>query len=292
MFDKCLNAICVGLALVVLVVGCERQQNHVEQDTDRLAIGPNSTELVVPAKIIAKAVDSAGGFSAWTKTKKLELNCVVTIYRPDGSFYLTEHKYDIWPWSKAIRITAQEPLDRFIWEYSEGTFTVAQGDESADVSQMPVSYRDFAELVLRIVTAPAGFCNKTTNLLVQPNPVKFGGLWYQPLELVAQKLPDFSDSPVEAGKPAGRTVHGRAAGEGQKTVEPYWSRIVFFQNQDSSLVEIVWFADVAAQKYEAVRGYDYAEVSNAGVFVPHKIEIFRSDPQLGLRDRLVQIDMK
>jgi hypothetical protein len=145
---------------------------------------------------------------------------------------------------------------------------------------MPLSYRDFAELVLKIVTAPAGFCDKTTNLLVPPNPVRFGGLWYQPIELVAQKLPDFGNPPA-ADK-----------GDGQKTINPYWSRIVFFQNQDSSLVEIVWFADVAAQKYIAVRGYDYAAVSNAGVFVPHKIEIFRSDPQFGLRDRLVQIDVK
>jgi hypothetical protein len=75
------------------------------------------------------------------------------------------------------------------------------------------------------------------------------------------------------------------------------SKAVFYQDRDSSLVDMLLFADMTGEKFLAVRGYDYTEVvrmdsqgEKEGVRVPVRIEIFRTDTRGNLQERLVKID--
>ena len=73
---------------------------------------------------------------------------------------------------------------------------------------------------------------------------------------------------------------------------PYWSEVVFYQNRDNSLVDLVWFADVEEGKFFAVRGYDYSRVQKRGVLLPAKIEIFRTDARGALSERVAQVNFE
>jgi len=66
--------------------------------------------------------------------------------------------------------------------------------------------------------------------------------------------------------------------------------VVFYQNNDSSLVDMIRFVSVDREKSLAVRGYDYRKVEKKQVLVPTKIEIFRIDAKGVLQERLVKID--
>jgi hypothetical protein len=108
-----LKVTCLAFVGIFINVGCEQTNTHT-QGIDTLAIGPNfETE---PSGYITQAIEAAGGLEAWTKTKKLQLNCVVTFYQPDKSYYLTEQRYEIYPWSNSIRISTFEPQAVFIWQ--------------------------------------------------------------------------------------------------------------------------------------------------------------------------------
>ncbi len=88
------------------------------------------------------------------------------------------------------------------------------------------------------------------------------------------------------------------------------SKVVFYQDRDSFLVDMLLFADVGSSVIAgeaqpsaaipvsfAIRGYDYTEVvrmdsqgEKDGVRVPARIEIFRTDARGNLQERLVKID--
>jgi len=246
-------------------------------ERELLAIGPDIETLTVAADYASHAVKATGGLDAWTKTKKLEFDGVVTFYHPDNSFYLTEHHFEVYPWSNSIRISAREPLTKFVWELTRGRFSVLQGDERADVSAMAVSYCDYAQAILSVVTAPVRLVDASVGFVKSPTPVKIEGLWYYPIEqtyLIERVTPDSIDK------------------KDITPVERYWSKVVFFQNRDSSLVDMVWFADIEQKKFLAVRGYDYKQTREDGVLVPAKIEIFETDAQAVLKQRVVKIDFK
>jgi len=299
-FSGLLAAACIG-------AGCA--QRYIEKE-DLLAVEPNIAALVVPGDYASGAIGATGGLDAWTKTIQLELDCVVTCYsdsvgdksgvspqdalrRHPGDFYLTEQHFTVYPWSNSIRISAQEPHSKFVWQLAGEKFSLLEGNKTVDVSPMVISYHDYAEAVLSIITVPVRFLDKPAlslslkggvegpvSFIKSPTPVSKEGLWYYPIELNYVMEPAAS-----------------AAIE-QKVVEPIqrnFSKVVFFQSKDSSLVDMIWFADLQRRdgsRLLAVRGYDYQKVHKNGVLVPTKIEIFRSDARAVLRERLVKIDLK
>jgi hypothetical protein len=199
---------------------------------------------------------------------------VVTFYEPEGSFYLTEQHYEIYPWSNSIRISSKEPASRpdysgvkrpcggeIIWELTDGSFIV-EGDSGVS-SGLPagLSERAFAEAVLFIMTAPVRFLDKSVSFIEETKPVKKEGLWYFPIER------------MDSG------------------VLPYRSKVVFYQNKDNSLVDTIWFSN-AEGLFLSIRGYDYYEGGQGGVLVPTKVEISRTDKYGVVQERLVQIDFK
>jgi len=297
------------LAAVIVITGCA--QRGYEQDT--LAVEPNIAALVVPGDYASSAIGATGGINAWTKTIQLELDCVVTCYsdsvgdksgvsrrqpsqRHPSDFYLTEQHFTVYPWSNSIRISAQEPHEKFVWQLAGEKFSMLEGNKAVGVSPMVISYHDYAEAVLSIITVPVRFLDKpaplerpgqalsgvegSVSFVKSPAPVRKEGLWYYPIEL------NYVMEPVAS------------ADIEQKVVEPMqrnFPKVVFFQSKDSSLVDMIWFADrqrLDGSRFLAVRGYDYQKVRKDGVLVPAKIEIFRSDARAVLRERLVKIDFK
>ena len=98
--------------------------------------------------------------------------------------------------------------------------------------------------------------------------------------------------PIEAKYEATKIVSKGLGREKITVIEPYWTQGVYFQNQDGSLVDIIWLANPVTQKFLIVRGYDYARIVKDGVLVPTKIEIFQSDAEGIQGQRLALIDLK
>ena len=265
MINRLSNMVCwLVLVMAFIVAGC--QQEHKKETTaDESKV---EVSVVVP-EYASRAIDATGGRQAWIKAKRLEFDCVVTFYKPDGSFHLTEHHYEIYPWSNSIRISAQEPQGKFVWLLSPDGFSALERAKQVNDLLIAVENRHFSEAILDITTAPVRLLDESANFTKRSKPVKMEGLWYYPIE---------------------RTT---PAGNKQGDVKPHWSKVVFYQNRDSSLVDMLWFVAVAPANNKQgllVRGYDYREVEKRGVCVPAKIEIFKTDAQGVSPKQLVKMD--
>ncbi len=264
--------ICLVLIAVFVLAGCERQR---EEDVDVLARGPVGAvreppvqSISVPSDEAARAIKATGGLNAWKKTTKLQLDCVVTFYQPDGSFYLTEQHYEVHPWLNSIQISADEPQGAFVWKLSNGQFNVLRGAGQIDALPKAVPSRCFAEVILSIITAPARLLDGSVGVQcnsIQSAPVKIQGKWYYPID--------------RQNKDAAARI----------------SEAVFYQDRDSSLVDMIRLAclntGAAREKsIQYVRGYDYQEVEKSGPLVPTRIEIFETDARDRSQKRLVKID--
>jgi len=263
------NAVLIGLTSLVLT-GCGRQVSKDPfWDPDLLATGPDPHP--VPQPFITASIDAAGGLAAWTQCRKLDFEGVVTARHPDGGFYLTEHRFSLYPWADAIRVTAREPGHPVTWRVVSGRYTF-EGDPNTDVSPLRDAYQEYAEAVLQIVTAPTRVLDQHAVLTRRPMPVQYYGQWYQPIDAKYQP----------------RKV---ASGVKGAVVEPYWAQGTYFQNQNTLLVDLIWLGNPLAREFLLVRGYDYAPTAN-GVLIPTKIEVFYSDRDAQFGPRIALIDLK
>ncbi|MFC1637193.1 hypothetical protein ACFL5Z_20430, partial [Planctomycetota bacterium] len=92
MSKRWLETMAVVLVMVVFFAGCEQS---VVSDESEPTAGLDPLAISAPSGFTAEAFEAAGGLDAWTETKKLGLDCVVTYYEPDDSFYLTQQRYDV-----------------------------------------------------------------------------------------------------------------------------------------------------------------------------------------------------
>jgi hypothetical protein len=233
--------------LLFISAGCEQRYERKDEAED---YNPLADANFVIADYAAAAIDAAGGRKAWIAAKRLDFDCVVTFYRSDGSFYLTEQRHELRPWSDSIRISATEPGGRFVWEYSEGTFRTVELVGREDVLPINVCEPYFAQAVLDIVTAPARFADGAAGSAGRSVPVKLEGRWYYPIRM-------------------GKSIR--------------------YQSRDSYLVDAIWFG-AADGRFVSVRGYNYEAVQNGGVLVPTKVEVYNSDAAGSLKERLAQVD--
>jgi hypothetical protein len=241
--------------LVLVLAGCQRKYEE-----DVLASPPDVNAIIVTSDYAPRTIGATGGYQAWIDTIKLERDCVVTFYRPDNSFYLTEQHHEIYPWSNAIRISSHEPQGEFVWQLSADGFRILQAGKLG-IYGPEYEMQDILLAVLDMTTAPVRLLDPA-GLVKGPEPVKVEGLWHHPIE---------------------------RAGTG---IEPHLHKTVFYQNIDSGLVDMIWFASVDEQKFLAVRGYDYSKAGEHHVLVPAKVEIFETDSRGLLQQRLVKIDFK
>ncbi len=266
MINRHLKTSCFVILIGIIVAGCEQQQRE-----NGLAYHRSTDPNFVIADYTTSAIEATGGYQAWTKTKKLQFDCVVSFYEPDGSFYLTEHNYEIRPLSNYIRISTQEPLNKFIWQLSKGQFSMLAGNKQNDISELVGFYHDFAEAVLTITTTPVRFLDGEFAFTKTAEPVKMKGSWYEPIQRIASSNNNQLDM----------IPH-----------KPYWSKVVFYQNKENSLVDTIWFANSSKKIFLTVRGYDYTEIGRNGIVVPTKIEIYRTDARGALLKRLAEINFK
>jgi hypothetical protein len=248
------------LIFTLLFAGCQRKQ---AEDVDMLAWAPDAQTLHVPSDYAVRALDVTGGLDAWTKTKKLQLDCVVTFYQPDGSFYLSEQHYEVYPWTNSIRISAVEPQGQLVWQWSKGQFNPLKGGEQFDGLPAAVPGRCLAEVILNVVTAPVRFADAPVEFAKGASSIKMQGQLYEPI--ARRRKPDF-----EPPQPL--------------------SAAFFYQNVDTFLVDTLWFPRMSGEDSLRIRGYDYTAVEKGGVVIPAKIEIFGTDAQGDSQKRLVEID--
>jgi hypothetical protein len=276
MRNRISETIYLVLVAVFVFTGCQRvpilrsfskmgSQQKQNEDADVMTRTPDVEAILPPSEEAAGAFKAAGGLGAWMETTKLQFDCVVTFYRPDGSYYLTEQQYEVRPWLNSIQISADEPQAAFIWKFSRGQFNVLRGAGQIDALPEAVPSRCFAEVILNIITAPARFLDDSVEFSQKPKPVKIQGKWYYPIE---RQSKGFFASVSEA---------------------------VFYQDRDSSLVDMIRLVCLntgAARERTIlyVRGYDYKEVEKTGPIVPMRIEIFETDARDRTQKRLVKID--
>jgi len=253
-------ALCTVLC-VFLFAGCQQEQ---QQEEVGLAMAPDAASVSVSSDYATQAIEAAGGLDAWTKTRELRLDCVVTLYQPDGSYYLSQQSYQIYPWSNSIQISAAEPGGTIVWQLSRGQFEVLQGSSQIDELSAAVPSRCLAEAILNIVTAPARLLDASARLVRQDSAVKIQGQWYYPI--------------------AKQTKSEILSGERM-------AMAVLYQNRDNSLIDLLHVGCTATGKSLAVRGYDYDQIEKGELLVPTRIEVFTTDRQGGSQTRLVKIDL-
>ena len=233
----------------LLMVGCRQRDEQLVV----LAVGPGVDDIVPSNTYAPKAIEATGGYPAWINTKKFEFDSIVTFYNPDNTFYLTEQHYEIFPWSNAVRVSASEPQGDLVWLLHTETFTL----ESTPPSKpLPYDIQDTIYAVRDIILAPIHLLDRSADFTKNPRPTKIDGLWYYPIEQTGN-IPN-----------------------------PAWTRKVFYQNKADRIVDRLWFADFEKNTFLAVRGYDYRETEKNGVYFPARVEIFKTDSDGILRQRL------
>jgi hypothetical protein len=250
------------LAALVVLTGCQHHQQK-EKDVEVLARGPNAVTASAAPDYANRTIDATGGLDAWTGTKELQLDCVVTFFRPDGSVYLTEQSYRVYPWSNALEISDREPQGMFVWRLTKGRLDVVQGREQIGKLPMAVMNRCFAEAILNIVTAPVRFLDRSAVFARQGTAVQIHGQWYNPFARKARAGAENSAATDEA---------------------------VFYQDRDNFLVDMIGFVCEGKYKSVTVRGYDYRKAEKGDPAVPMRIEIFRGGGKTDSEQRLVKID--
>jgi len=255
----------------LMLTGCGRHAaKEPAPDLNALATGPDRPTLPASRPFASAALDATGGLAAWEACKKIEFHAAVTACERDGCFYLTEHDFVLCPWSEAVQVTAHEPRADFTWQVVRGRYHAPQADPNVDVSPLRGLSRDYADAVLRIVTAPVGMLDDNVLLGRRPATMQITGQWYLPI-----------DAKFKA-----------QAGSEEATAAPYWTQGIFFQDVDRSLVDMIWLGNPATHKFLIARGYNYARITGVDVLIPTKIEVFQSDPEANIGPRFALIDLK
>ena len=252
------------VAVAFLFAGC--QQRYEVKTVNTLVSEPNIPTTSAPPAYVVKAIEAVGGMNAWIRTKKIQLESVVTFYQSDGSFHLTEQNYIVYPWSNSIQISAREPEGTYLWQLSRGKFEVLQKEGQRDALPVGISSNHFAELILSIMTIPARLYDEAAEFSRENSGLKIQGQWYFPISRL--KSPTISEIQTTA-----------------------LSNAVFFQDRDNFLIDMLLFDFAGEGSNLAVRGYDYMKVGKGGILVPARIEIFRADTRGNLQQRLVKIDV-
>jgi len=261
MRDRFSAIICLILAGVFIFAGCEQKQ---QEEVATLDVAPDRAALSAPSDYIAEAIKAAGGIDAWSKTKELNLDCVVTFYQADGSSYLTEQRYDIYPWSNSIQISGREPQGEYSLQLSKGRFESLKGGDSIDDPSATVGKRCMADMILNILTVPARFLDQSVEFDRQSNATKLQGRWYY-------------------------AIDRRSKGSIESALQS--SKAIFYQDRDKAVVDMFRIVCNEGQMFLIVHGYDYTEVEKGGIVLPSRIEIFNSDAVGNMKDRLIRIDI-
>jgi len=252
----------VSLMFLFVLAGCHwRPEPEPQIVLPQLDILPNPNFIVVRGEYQAKAIDAAGGIQAWMKVAKIERNCVVTFYMPDGSYYLTEQTHEVFPWSNSIQVSSKEPQGSYAWQYCNGRFKTLEGCDWSNCLPAELDPNSFAKALMDITTSPARFFDGQLIFSNEPRPIRLEGQFYFAISQISVQT--------------GREVRG-----------------FFYQNRDSGLIDITAFGPDNLDELISVRGYNYGKADDSGILVPNKIEIFKSGIDGIFQKRIVEIEYK
>lgn len=241
------------VAMGLVVSGCTVRQQQAK-DSERVM--PVQVQQVLSGQVKA-ALDATGSLDAWRAVEELQAKCIVTVFELGGSYYLTEQRQQVQPWAGTIRVYADEPEGRFVWELVDSGFVMQAGPREAKAEQVPLCDRRVAAVVLDLMAAPVRILGRDGSGSIQVGgTTKINGRWYSPLQ-----------TPSEEG-----------------------AKRVFYQNPDNSVLELVSREDKGGGGIILGLGYNWRIVRPGGVMVPSRVEILRSGGA-GLRyERIAEID--
>ncbi len=257
--SKMIWAVAAG---VIVVGGCAVES---EPGIDKLAVGPAPESLKIPSEEAGVAIESAGGQDAWAGTKHIRIGCVVTFYQEDGSYYLTEQLYEIFPWSNSVRISGREPGGEYAWEFQGGDLAVLQGESEYAGLEVGVDKGCIAEGTLNLITAPARLLDEAVESKWSAETVKLEGDWYRPIKRAAKAGVGGAANPRDSA---------------------------FYQKRSTGRVDMVLSRCGGADTVVIMRGYDYMLLGQGGVMIPSKIEAYKADQTGAVRHRVIQIDVE
>jgi hypothetical protein len=258
------NVVCWLVLLTFLAgPGCRQLLKRKQKPTPTPA-NPLADPNFVAPDYASRAIDAAGGRRAWANTKKIQFDCVVTLYRPDGSSHITAQNHEIYPWRSFIRMSAREPGRPLGWEFS-GPDAVRSSRAATYITAWPfmppLSDQQFAAAIFNIVTAPVRLLDQPAGIADSPRPVRIEGRWYNQIQI----------NGFDKTESAGTTV--------------------FYQDPVSSMIEMLRLPHVCNGRFLVIRGYDYRrQFGEDVVSVPTKIEILQTDTEGSRRRRLATLD--
>ena len=248
--------LCTFLMLLI-ITGCRKEY---ENNVNVLAIEPQANMISVPDVYAERSIDAAWGLENWGRIKQLEFDCLVTYYQSDVSFYLTEQHYDIYPWSNSIQISGSEPQGDYTWQLHNGQFDILKGNYKIPT----LANKCFADAVLSIISVPASFLDNSVYFTRGSAPIYLRGQLFYPIIRQSENI------------------------EENSVLMP---NTVFYQDENNSLVDMIWFACQNEDSFFMVRGYDYIKIKNGEVLIPSRIEIFKTDDKGLSQIKLVKIDV-
>ncbi|HLB73790.1 MAG TPA: hypothetical protein VJJ98_07210 [Sedimentisphaerales bacterium] len=262
MSNRLSNVIWAAAAAAALIAGgCAVES---DQGTDKLAVGPAPDSLKISSEEAGVAIQSAGGLDAWAGAKEIQIGCVATFYQEDGSYYLTEQLYEVFPWSNSVRISGREPGGEYAWEFQGGRLAVLQGESEYDGLQVGVDNGCIAEGILNLITAPARLLDEGVDSKWSAETVKLEGQWYRPIKRAAKAGVDGAENLRDSG---------------------------FYQKGSTGRVDMALMRCGGPDVVLIVRGYDYTLLGKDGVMIPSKIEAYKADQSGTVRHRIIQIDV-
>jgi len=212
----------------------------------KIILNPLSDPNVVLPDYVSKGFEASGGRAAWSVTKLIKAECVVTFSKSDGSRYITEHHYDISAWPGEITVRAMEPGGIVNYKLTQKGIEAFQDTIPGYVFTKKIDLRQYTRAALEITTAPMRLLDKKFVHTSGTQPIKIEGKWYRSI--------------------------------GTKTAGSYGSATgaIFYQDQKKWLVDMIWFKQRAGDLSIAAKGYEYREFGN-GVLLPTKIDIYKID---------------
>jgi hypothetical protein len=165
------------VAALLAVAGCHKAAPQKPAE-------PVVKVLTIP-EFARPAVEALGGEKAWSQTQAIIGECVVKLYKQDGT-YITSQLHAIYPWSDSIRIVDNEPQGRFEWRLFRDDWMLLSGSHSeARQLPQPLQSKYTAEAIWSLMAPPARIAE-----LAQPSsatPVMINGVWYTPIKLEGKR---------------------------------------------------------------------------------------------------------
>ena len=239
--------------------GCQKQQEVVVKPFE---VSPSiKSDAGLPQAQLAM-FENAGGLQNWLDINKLDARPVVTFF-DDGLHYITEQRHEIYPWANAINISADEPKGPVSWQLVRSLPTETFSWDADGTMPSTIPLKVFAEAVLELTTSAVRIADPNVSLVQQGEPRRIEGRLYT----------EYQRTPEVTAKQANQ-----------------WLPMKWYQNAETGLFDMVIFTEAVSNGSITAKAFGLRKVENTAVFVPEKIEFYRTDPRGVILELLATVD--